>query len=178
MASVNEWGIDVEQVRHPDGRIKTSALFSDCPADTSSSEPPLYSLRSGGYKGCPSLKDIYMSIGDPTEYEFAIKALGSWEAWQRLIGENGPQWFKPHHAAWQDELEIKLRREAFLNLKELSKSKSDAAKWIAEGKWKARGPGRPTKEEKAGELRRIASVTAGLEEDAARLGLIPRASGT
>lgn len=175
MANYNAWGVDLDTIRSPDGRLRTISLFVDAPVATTSTEVPVYALRAGKYKGCPSLKDIYMELSDPTEYDFAIEALGSWEAWQRLTGPDGPSWFAPYVNAWRDELEVKLRREAFLHMRELAKGKTDAAKWLAEGRWETRKAGRPTKAEAQRELAKVTSIHKGYEEDAARLGLVPRA---
>lgn len=171
MANYNEWGVDIDSLRDSQGRMRTVSLFVDAPLASVSAEVPVYALRAGKYKGCPSLKDIYLEIADPTEYDFALRALGSWEAWQRLSGPDGPEWFRPYVTAWRDELEVKLRREAFLHMRELAKNKTDAAKWIAEGKWETRRAGRPSKEEQQRELRKATSVHKGYEDDAVRLGL-------
>lgn len=171
MANVNRWGVDLDKIRGPDGRIKTVALFADAPIDTPSTEPPLYALKNTN-KGVPCLRDIYMEVGDPTEYAFALEAFGSWEAWQRIAGPDAPGWFRPYLHAWRDELEVKLRREAFVHMQAMAKGKTDAAKWIAEGRWNARGAGRPSKADVERETTIRARTAAGYNEDAKRLGLM------
>jgi len=172
LPNINKWGVDLDSIRDGSNRIRTVSLFVDAPGLTTSTEPPVYALRAGDYKGVVSLKDIYLEVADPTEYDFALQALGSWEAWQRLAGPDGPQWFVPYITAWRDELEIKLRREAFLHMRKLAEGKTDAAKWLAEGKWNSRSAGRPSKEETKRELGKLASIHKGYEDDAVRLGLV------
>ena len=175
MANINPWGVDLDNIRDSQGKVRTVSLFVDSPMNTTSAEKPLYALRSGEYKGCVSLKDIYLEVADPTEYDFALQAFGSWEAWQRLGGPDGPPWFQPIIEAWRRELEVKLRREAFLAMREMAKGKTDAAKWLAEGGWDKRRAGRPSKEEVKRERAIQADISAGYEEDARRLGLVGKA---
>lgn len=113
-----------------------------------------------------------MEVADPTEYDFALQAFGSWENWQRLAGPEGPDWFLPFITAWRNELEVKLRREAFLHMRELAKGKTDAAKWLAEGRWDTRKAGRPSTEERKRELAKVTAITSGYTDDAKRLGLV------
>lgn len=171
MPNINKWGVDLDLVKLPDGRFRTQSMFLEETTGAASGMPFLYSLRPGGAKGLPSLKDIYMEVADPTEYDFALQALGSWELWQRLAGPEGPEWFRPYVSAWRMELEVKLRREAFLSMREMAKKKTDAARWLAEGAWEKRKPGRPSKQEVARERAIAAKVAEGFEDDAVRLGL-------
>lgn len=96
----------------------------------------------------PSLKKLYLEIGDPTEYQFAKQCLLGWRHWVRIC-EN--KLFKPFLAEWRDELEVSLRSEGVLSVMSQSENNFQAAKWIADKGWDKKGVGRPTKADKSRE---------------------------
>lgn len=158
------------------GRWRTASLFIDCPqqVDPDAGYRPLYSLKGHDHPdGYPSLRRLYLEISDPTEYRVATSLFGGWEHWLALT-ERSP-WFKSILASLRSELEIKLRSEALLQLIEDSKSSSrsskGSAKYIADGDYKEKKAGRPTK----ADIEEARVTKLGLDkrvsDDMARLGL-------
>lgn len=123
----------------------------------------------------PSLRSLYLSELDPTEYEFANKWLWGWDHWQKLSNN---ALLKEEIDKWREELEIKLRAVAIRSI--LTNGLGDkvgAAQWIADGKWKQLR-GRPSKAELAREKRvRERAATEGAEEASRILEFMPRKEG-
>ena len=120
-----------------------------------------------------SLRQIYLSYEDPTEYQFAVDTLGSWDHWLKL--QDSP-WFKPYLESWRTELDIKLRSKGVKSLLIAAASGEkgiQAAKWLAEGSWKEqRKAGRPSKAEVEREKKIQAGIKEEVSDDAKRLGLL------
>lgn len=118
------------------------------------------------YKGkvYPSLKRLYLEVGDPEEYLFAEKHLFDWPHWMRLCKN---QWLKPHIEQWREELNLSLRSEGIATLIDLAiNDKSyQAAKWLADEGWIKNKRGRPSKEELEGELKKRADIQEQFKED-------------
>ena len=104
----------------------------------------------------------FIEISDPTEYRGAIELLGSWNDWQ-AFKRNWPTFKNKILIDWLAEVEVKLRSEAISNICEqaLSDKGTAAAKWLAEGKYKTRKPGAPSKVE----VERQAKIEARLDDD-------------
>jgi hypothetical protein len=120
-----------------------------------------------------SLKEwrrVFVDIADPTEYEAAILLAGSWEHWC-ILKKHWPHFRDSVIPAWLEEVEVKLRSAAVKNI--ITQSKSDksttAAKWLAEGKYNLRGPGKPSKAEVTREARIAAGVSGEIEGDIERV---------
>lgn len=111
----------------------------------------IYTLKDEDHEGYPSLKRLYMEVGDPTEYHFAINHLAGVEHWDRLCEST---WFKPYIEQWRRELELRYRAEALNRIIEESKKETSAArfqanKFILDKGWapsKKDSVGRPSKE--------------------------------
>lgn len=116
---------------------------------------PFYTLTDQDIDHCPSMKRLYLSCNDPTEYEQAMLILGNWKHWQVLCGK---KWFNAELQYWREELEVKMRSQSIRKL--ANSDRDDAAKWIAEGKWQSKR-GRPTKAEVQG----IQRVHAGINQE-------------
>lgn len=88
--------------------------------------------------------EVFVEICDPTEYAAALELAGSWAEWNRMkLCWPG---FKKYIEVWTDEVEIKIRSQAVMETIKQAKNKdSSAAKWLAEGKYKPKIAGRPTK---------------------------------
>ena len=125
---------------------------------THSQKGPYYTLKDREHRGLPSMKQLYMSCKDLTEYDQAILLLGSWDHWVVL---SKSAWFAKKVEAWHEELEIKLRSEAIRKMVE--SDRPDAAKWIAERKWESKR-GRPSKEEVTREKRIHAGIGSEVDE--------------
>ena len=154
------------------GRLRTNSLFREGYIDKDHLEP-VYTLKENDPRGeLPSLRKLYFEIADPTEYEFALAAFGSWNHWLRV---KKSRLLVPYLEDWPIELEVKLRSEALKAIKnEVSNGKApfNAAKFLAKKEWLAQTKrGRPSKEEVERELKIAAKVDAEVGEDAARLGL-------
>ena len=167
--------IDQSLLKDKMGRYRTMSLFLEYNQDSSTAlftiKPYDHELHGVSYL---SLKKIYLTFEDPTEYEFAIAVFGDWKHWQKICNNSV---LLPFIMEWRDELEIKLRSRAIRAIigaavGEGSKGTA-AAKWIAEGQWKGKGSnrGRPSKEE----VERIKKIHAGIsediDEDAKRIGV-------
>ncbi len=142
------------------GRWLTQAIFYECYRDNET-YPPIYTLKEDDYKGFKSIKKIYLSLEDPTEYKLATKYLGGWEHWKCICECT---FFKPHVAAWREELEIKMK------CKELEEIINDpnktfvAKKFLINKEWEVKR-GRPSKEELARKDRVNSVVNLQLEKD-------------
>jgi hypothetical protein len=112
----------------------------------------------------------FIEIADPTEYRGAIELLGSWNDWQ-AFKRNWPTFKNKILIDWLAEVEVKLRSEAISNICEqaLSDKGTAAAKWLAEGKYKTRRPGAPSKSEIARQVKIEARLDDDVQADIARV---------
>lgn len=115
-------------------------------------------------------RERFVAIADPTEYRAAIDLVGSWAEWQRFKKE----WKEFRDVIlieWLAEVEIKLRSEAIGNMCEqaLDPKGTAAAKWIAEGRYKPRKVGAPSKAEVQRQAKIQASIDDEVEDDIARV---------
>lgn len=92
-------------------------------------------------EGC---KKLYIAANDLTGYLFSEEHLGGYQHWLAL--KESPA-LQPHILAWEEELEVKIRAEALQSIYKESKSEKgyQASKYLVEGGWKTKTPGRPTK---------------------------------
>lgn len=155
------------------GAHRTQSLFLET---NKSSLEPIMVLKEidWEYKGklLPSLKKIYLSFNDPTEYQVAMEVFGSWNQWKRLCDN---ALIFAHIKEWREELEIKLRSQAVKALiataQEDGAKGTTAAKYVAEKGWDKRKAGAPSKEEVAREKKIHAGINDDVEDDLTRLGL-------
>lgn len=153
-------------------RPLTLALFKET-NNTPEEYPPVYTLKDDDEGKLLSAKRIYMEAGDPTEYEAAMRITGCWQTWQKIVSSN---WFKPYITEWREELEIKLRSDAYKTIAKMSTMDAsstayNASRFIAEGKYKASEAkrGRPTKADIMREKRIQAQLDKDLTDDFERL---------
>ena len=155
------------------GRYRTQSLFREFYIKNEGLEA-IYTLREEDTQGdLPSLKALYLEIGDPTEYAFAIEAFGSWKQWLKIKASSAIQ---PWIEDWPMELEVKLRSDGIKGViqeAKAGKSKYPAAKALAEGFWNKESSkrGRPSKEEIARERKIAAKLDEEFNADAERIGL-------
>lgn len=155
------------------GRYLTLSLF----LEISYAPNAIYTLKDVDYeyngKMYYSLKKLYLETGDPTEYKFANQFLAGWDHWQKII--NNKQLLS-YIESWRVELEIKLRSDGVMAVRQHARSHNptawQAAKWLADKGWDVRGVGRPSKEEVDREVKIKAGVVSQFDEDSERLKLI------
>ena len=155
------------------GRYRTQSLFREFYVKNQEL-PAVWTLREEDPQDTlPSLKAVYMEVGDPTEYAFAIEAFGSWKQWLKIKASKA---IEPWIEDWPSELEIKLRSDGIKGViqeAKAGKSKFPAAKALAEGFWNKESSkrGRPSKEEVARERKIAAKLDEEFTADAERIGL-------
>lgn len=139
--------IDKSKFKDKMSRMITQGLFIETKYDQ---DMAVFTLEDEDktYKGevYPSLKRLFLEAEDPTEYIFAKKHLLGWDHWLKL---NGNMVLKREFDKWREELEVSIRSTAVQSIMEESTGDKgfQAAKWLADGKWNQRGPGRPSKDE-------------------------------
>lgn len=155
------------------GNYLTESLFFETNRDRRAYKP-LFTLKPQEHKGLPSLKEIYLSYRDPTEYKFAREVLGSWQHWELLTSLS---WFKPHVDEWRKELMVSLRAEAadaalgvLRDPGAQASTKMQAARFIADKGWDEKPTkGRPKKEDVRREARAMAEESKTLDDDFKRI---------
>lgn len=112
----------------------------------------IYTLQDEDHpRGYLSLYKLYMASNDPMEYTFANTHLGGWDHWEAL---SKAKWFQPYIQRWRKELELKIKAEALLLIREEAaaggKNSFVANKFLLEKGW-VESPegkrGRPKKQE-------------------------------
>lgn len=160
-----------EQLRSEKGKYITQGLFLEYNYNT---DMALFTLddEDKEYRGktYPSLKKIYLTMEDPTEYKFATTVFGNYTHWKRLC----EYYLKDIVEEWREELELKLRAEGVKSNIELAKGGNyNASKWLADRGWEIK-EGVRTKKEKERRKKKDSDFNAAIAEDAERLGISPR----
>jgi hypothetical protein len=158
------------------GRYRTN-LFAEFNTSVHEDYPPLYTMKEEPYCGLPSAYLIYMH--SDSEYEAAMKLVGSWLHWQRLTRskpflkgmDNTAAWVGLED--WRKEKEIKDKAFAYNQLKISAAGGNVAAqKLIFEGEKTTRGrAGRPSRAEIAKAAADQAKLDASLKDDMSRIKL-------
>jgi len=181
VAEPDEVGPEIfDQLKDSQGRFRTQSLFwehrhESYPAHFTTKKHQI--SRDG--KTYISLYEKYMEISDPTEYQVAIRLLGSWDHWQALLGS---KWFQELVTEWRNELRVKMESERYFEMIEevdnatasgKDARKIQATKWLAERYTPAeqKRRGRPTKEEKKAHLKEVERDAQDLAADAASIGM-------
>jgi hypothetical protein len=112
-------------------------------------------------------RKTFVEMEDLTEYAPAVALAGSWEEWQRFKKE----WpaFNEILQEWKDELEVRLKSKSIMVIVQNAKDNVEAAKWVAEGKYKPKVAGRPTKAEIEHQKKVDAKVTTAVEDEIERV---------
>ena len=158
-----------DQLRDTRGYPLTQSLFlevnySDYAVFTFNDEPKMYNERL-----YPSLRQYYLDIADPTEYQFAKQCLLGWDHWKRIT-ENAQ--VREEVDKWREELEIALRSEgiqAIIDATAREDGSFQAAKWLADKGWDKRGAGRPSKAEMERDKRVSEKVNEAFNADIIRM---------
>lgn len=157
--------IDKTRFKDEKGRYIVQGLFLE---DRYNTDLAVYTYDGEDkvYKGVvyPSLKKLYLEVGDPSEYMFASKYLFDWPHWQRLCKNSI---VSKHVDEWREELTLSLKSEGVATLIDLAiNDKSyQAAKWLADEGFIKNKRGRPTKEEVEGEAKRQATIEKEYSEE-------------
>lgn len=168
-----ECSVDQAKLRGTTGVMKTEGLFLEMANKINSHENrrlpavPVYTLKDYEHKGYPSMYKIY--IASDTEYEAAIKLLGSWRHWKKLCRS---KFFHPYIDEWREErrlLEEALARTALL--RSLEDNNISAARTILEGS-KRKGAGRPTNNEVAGNMKQAVEDMQDLDNIVQRMSSV------
>jgi hypothetical protein len=159
-----------EQMQDSNGRPLTQGLF----LEINYGEFAVYTLKDQDHelngKTYVSLKRLYLTIADPTEYEFATTCLLGWNHWLRLCENKA---IRKHIDEWRVELEVKLRSKGVkAAMSQAMAGNYAAAKWMADRGWDTRGKGRPSKDEVEHEKKVQARMSDEYEADVIRL--LPR----
>lgn len=161
------------------GRFYTQGLFKEM--SYGKERNCRMTFKNEDFGDLPSFKRIFVELGDPSGYLAAMVLLGSWDHWLKLCD---CIWFIAELKLAMDELEVKLRAEALIEIKEISQGTSgsalSAAKYIASGSWReSNNPkgrvGRPKKGqstwENDKEKKIVSLVQRETNKDYERLGL-------
>jgi hypothetical protein len=161
--------------KNQSGAYLTRGLFYE--TTLADKEGVIYTLKDDDYLGYRSLKRLYLDSNDPTEYTFATRHLGGVDHWDRLVDCS---WFKPYVSQWRRELELKVRAEALLRVREIAqdpdhKGSLAANKMLLDGAWKTGETGtkrgRPSKAAIHEEATRLVLINDSVNDDMKRLGL-------
>lgn len=133
-------------------RFRTQSLFVEVHnGQESDILEPVFTLADEDKGSFLSMKKLYLTIADPTEYAFALYTFSSWQHWEKLTRI---KWFLDHLEGWRDELEVKLRSQAVSKMVRIADSSANQAlqanKFLVDRGWvdKKNPRGRPSKAEK------------------------------
>jgi len=102
-----------------------------------------------------SLRKLFLSFPDPTEYAFATTVLGGWTHWEAL---KKSEKFQPYYESMREELDVRLQSIGFQSLYEKAQEGDyNSSKLLLKKEWETkRKAGAPSNVEKKG-LRKEAS---------------------
>lgn len=153
------------------GRFRTKSLFFETSDKhmRAKYEVP-FSLKETDWevdgKLYRSMRILYLSHRDPTEYKFAIEALGSWDHWVEL---RKSMFFQSYYEKWRAELEIMIQSQGIAAMLEevatKGRSAVSSAKWLAERGWADDDKrGRPDKNKVMKEARKLHTQMGEVDE--------------
>lgn len=159
------------------GKYFTSQLFweqwIELPEDRRVLEKPMFTLYRDK-EGLINFGREYVDHGDPTGYDVAMKLLGNYNHWVAL---NQCTWFQAAREIWDEQLDAKIKADAFKKIEELKDigqpaQQLAAAKYLANADYRrnrSATKGRPSKEEIAKEARKAAATERDLANDFQRI---------
>ena len=158
------------------GRYRTN-IFHEFNKTRHEEYPPLYTMREDSHSGLPSAYQIYMA--SDSEYEAAMKLVGSWNHWNRLL-KSRPFMEGPEEGAtwvglteWRKEKQIKDKATAYNQLKiSAAGGNVPAQKLLFEGDKSAGQRGRPSKEQIERAAKEEAALSTQITDDLKRIRLI------
>ena len=129
--------IDRDTLRGSDrGAPRTKSLFADVIYQDSPYTPIYYLRQETSDDQYIALKEVYLQIADPTEYEFAKMCFHSYQQWETITAL---PWAANFVSQWRAELQLKLRSEAVKEIFNMTvdpevkeTSRLQALKWLAD----------------------------------------------
>lgn len=158
---------DTESFKDVRGALRFNTLFLE--ENDREGYSAVFTLRPKAIGECPSLRELFLSYDDPTEYHFATDIFGSITYWEEIASKG---FMKKHITEWRAQAEARRRSGVFVQMDSILKHEDskDTAK-IAAGKvmlnevWKLKGV-RPTKEaKKAQVLKLVKNGVSGTADD-------------
>lgn len=155
----------------------TKALFRDHPQSMGVLDSNVFFIgKEKSTDDYISLKEVYMAIEDPTEYEFAMKTFGSFRHWLHIADLS---WAKEHVAEWRHELAMKLKSKSVKDIVSLAgdefvkeTTKLQALKYLANSDYAEKTTATKIKKDKVKEaIRREGDDD--IADDFERLGITP-----
>lgn len=126
---------DSSRMKDTMGRFWTQGLFKEM--SYGRGRDCIMTFKNKDFENLVSFKRVFVEIGDPSGYTAAMVLLNSWDHWLKLCDNS--QFLKELKKA-EDELAVKLKSKAFIEIKEISQGTSgsalSAAKYIANGSFK------------------------------------------
>jgi hypothetical protein len=127
------------------GRYLTQSLF----LELGYNEDAIYTLKDNDHfhngRLYISAKRLYLSMEDPTEYQFANVYFCGWKHWLKMTENKA---IRRNIDEWREELELKLRAKGVKAMIQQAHTGSfQASKWLTDRGWEKRGAGRPSKDE-------------------------------
>lgn len=136
---------------------------------------PVFTLYDSTKPDLVCFRTTFVDENDPTGYKWAIKYLGDWEHWEKLVRY---PWFREALEKARQEIYIKNRADALEVIKNIalggdSKQALPAARYLAEleNNLNKAPAGRPTNAKVEAETRKLAEALSVEDEDAERIGL-------
>lgn len=133
---------EINKFKNASGSWYTRALFLEERLEEDTNKV-LFTLKNESYLGYPSLKSLYLSCLDQSEYSFSVSFLGGWDHWSKIRESS---WFLPYLKNFRSELSAKLQSMAEAKLVSLvgleGPTAFAAAKYLLERSEKAMGAGK------------------------------------
>lgn len=156
------------------GHWRSGTLFEETCEDPAK-YPPIFTLNDDDTASCVSLKRLYMSFEDVTEWNIANHVLGGWDHWTAIVECNLT---KDHIAKWRRDLEMHLRAKYIEQIRQASTLDGpvalQATKYLLETTTALKNKnvrGRPSKVEKEQAIKEELRDTDEIRRDMERLGL-------
>ena len=129
-----------------------------------------YDIELNG-KVIVSISKKYIELNDPTEYTLATNYFDSWVHWKKIRECN---WFKPIYDEMKEELEVKIRSDALVKLRNSMKDPKNTVqvgKYLLDKGWvdKTDMRGRPNKDKIKHEAEKLMKEKDDISEDYSRI---------
>lgn len=159
--------------KNASGAFYLQALFYETTGADKSTV--LFTLKDRDHEGFPSLHRLYLDCNDPTEHRFAVTHLDGWAHWERLCE---CPWFSPYLDQMRKELDLRIKSQALSRIISIAQSGAKEAltanRFLIETDLRSASQerrGRPKKNNKAVEARKLSELKDLITEDAKRLEL-------